>query len=232
MRFPTAMGVSLGLHVVLAAGLVAYIKYAPGPTTLATLDLSSVDLSFAEEDDATATVAPAMPAPPPLEPPVPPEEKPPEAAMPDEPPPPDPDAPSIPEPELEYERMETPEVPPEEKPKDVEKPREAEPPPAPPAPAVAPKQAKVDAPPKPRKAIRPEYPKGARQRGEQGDVVLEIRVGESGSVERVEVVSACGFSELDEAAVRAAKAARFTPAKSGSRSVASTARLTLTFRLK
>ncbi len=232
MRFSTAMGVSIGLHAVLAAGLVAYIKYAPGPTTLATLDLSSVELSFAEEDDATASVAPAMPAPPPLEPPVPPEEKPPEAEMPDEPPPPDPDAPSIPEPELEHERMETPEVLPEEKPKEVEKPREAEPPPAPPAPAVAPKQAKVDAPPKPRKAIRPEYPKGARQRGEQGDVVLEIRVGESGSVERVEVVSSCGFPELDEAAVRAAKAARFTPAKSGSRSVASTARLTLTFRLK
>ena len=232
MRFSTAMGVSIGLHAVLAAGLVAYIKYVPGPTTLATPDLSSVELSFAEEDDATASVAPALPAPPPLEPPVPPEEKPPEAEMPDEPPPPDPDAPSIPEPELEHERMETPEVPPEEKPKDVEKPREAEPPPAPPAPAVAPKQAKVDAPPKPRKAIRPEYPKGARQRGEQGDVVLEIRVGESGSVERVEVVSSCGFSELDEAAVRAAKAARFTPAKSGSRSVASTARLTLTFRLK
>ena len=229
MRFSTAMGVSIGLLAVLAAGLVAYIKYAPGPTTLATLDLSSVELSFAEEDDATASVAPAMPAPPPLEPPVPPEEKPPEAAMPDEPPPPDPDAPSIPEPELEHERMETPEVPPEEKPKDVEKPREAEPPPAP---AVAPKQAKVDAPPKPRKAIRPEYPKGARQRGEQGDVVLEIRVGESGAVERVEVVSSCGFPELDDAAVRAAKAARFTPAKSGSRSVASTARLTLTFRLK
>ena len=231
MRFSTAMAVSIGLHCVLAAGLAAYIKYAPGPTTLATLDLSSVELSFAEEDDATASVAPSLPAPPLLEPPDPPDEKPPEAEMPDEPPPPDPDAPSIPEPEMEHERMETPEVPPEEKPKDVEKPRET-PPPAPPAPAVAPKQAKVDAPPKPRKAIRPEYPKGPRQRGEQGDVVLEIRVTESGNVDRVEVVSSCGYAELDEAAVRAAKAARFTPAKSGSRSVASTARLTLTFRLK
>ena len=226
------MAVSIGLHCVLAAGLAAYIKYAPGPTTLATLDLSSVELSFAEEDDATASVAPSLPAPPPLlEPPDPPDEKPPEAEMPDEPPPPDPDAPSIPKPEPERERMEPLDVPPEEKPKEVEKPRET-PPPAPPAPAVAPKQAKVDAPPKPRKAIRPEYPKGPRQRGEQGDVVLEIRVTESGNVDRVEVVSSCGFPELDEAAVRAAKAARFTPAKSGSRSVASTARLTLTFRLK
>ena len=99
MRFSTAMAVSIGLHCVLAAGLAAYIKYAPGPTTLATLDLSSVELSFAEEDDATASVAPSLPAPPPLEPPVPPDEKPPEAEMPDEPPPPDPDAPSMPKPE-------------------------------------------------------------------------------------------------------------------------------------
>lgn len=231
MRFSTAMAVSIGLHCLLAAGLAAYINYAPGPTTLATLDLSSVELSFAEEDDASASVAPSLPAPPPLEPPVPPDEKPPESEMPDEPPPPDPDAPSMPKPEPERERMEPLDVLPEEKPKEVEKPRET-PPPAPPAPAVAPKQAKVDAPPKPRKAIRPEYPKGPRQRGEQGDVVLEIRVTESGNVDRVEVVSSCGFPELDEAAERAAKAARFTPAKSGSRSVASTAWLTLTFRLK
>jgi protein TonB len=99
-------------------------------------------------------------------------------------------------------------------------------------PAVAPKQAKIDAPPKPRKTIRPDYPKGARQRGEQGDVVLEIRVNAAGIVDRVDIVSPSGFSELDEAAVRAARAARFTPAKSGGSPVASTARLKLDFKLK
>ena len=69
-------------------------------------------------------------------------------------------------------------------------------------------------------------------RGEQGDVVLEIEVSASGSVERVAVVASSGYPELDEAASRAAKAARFEPAKSGGRAVASTARLTLTFRLR
>ena len=199
-----------------AVGIVAYMKYAPGPTAVATLDLSSVDLSFAEDEDETAAVSPTMPAMPEVEPPKPREEKPPEAERAEDPLPPDPAAPKLAEPEPEREQMETPEIPP----------------PSPPAAAVAPKQAKIDAPPKPNKAIKPDYPKGARQRGEQGDVVLEIRVNAAGIVDRVDVVSPSGFSELDEAAVRAARAARFTPAKSGGSAVASTARLTLTFKLK
>ena len=216
MRFSTAIIASVAAHGLVAVGIVAYMKYAPGPTAVATLDLSSVDLSFAEDEDETAAVSPTMPAMPEVEPPKPREEKPPEAERAEDPLPPDPAAPKLAEPEAERERMETPEIPP----------------PSPPAPAVAPKQAKIDAPPKPHKAIMPDYPKGARQRGEQGDVVLEIRVNAAGIVDRVDVVSPSGFSELDEAAVRAARAARFTPAKSGGSAVASTARLTLTFKLK
>ena len=230
MKFGTAIGVSVALHGVLAAGLVAYMKYAPGPTAIATLDLSSVDLSFADEDDETAAVAPSMPSPPPSEPPAPAEEKPPEPELekPAEPMPPDPEAFRPPEPDP---------TDPMPEPSTSAAPRrestsEAKAPSTPPAPAQAPKQARVDAPPKPHKAIRPDYPKGARQRGEQGDVVLEIRVGADGLVDRVSVVESCGHSELDEAAVRAAKAARFTPAKAGGKSVPSTARLTLTFRLR
>ena len=226
MKFSTAIIASIAAHGLVAVGIVAYMKYAPGPTTIATLDLSSVDLSFAEDEDETAAVSPTMPAMPEVEPPKPREEKPPEAERAEDPLPPDPVAPKLAEPEPEREKMETPELKPEsEKPK-VERP------PAEPVPAVAPKQAKIDAPPKPRKTIRPDYPKGARQRGEQGDVVLEIRVNAAGIVDRVDIVSPSGFSELDEAAVRAARAARFTPAKSGGSAVASTARLTLTFKLK
>ena len=216
VRFSTAIIASVAAHGLVAVGIVAYMKYAPGPTAVATLDLSSVDLSFAEDEDETAAVSPTMPAMPEVEPPKPREEKPPEAERAEDPLPPDPAAPKLAEPEPEREQMETPEIPP----------------PSPPAAAVAPKQAKIDAPPKPHKAIKPDYPKGARQRGEQGDVVLEIRVNAAGIVDRVDVVSPSGFSELDEAAVRAARAARFTPAKSGGSAVASTARLTLTFKLK
>ena len=199
-----------------AVGIVAYMKYAPGPTAVATLDLSSVDLSFAEDEDETAAVSPTMPAMPEVEPPKPREEKPPEAERAEDPLPPDPTAPKLAEPEPEREQMETPNIPP----------------PAPPAPAVAPKQAKIDAPPKPHKTIKPDYPKGARQRGEQGEVILEIRVNAAGIVDHVDIVSSCGFPELDEAAVRAARTARFTPAKSGGSPVASTARLKLDFKLK
>lgn len=216
MRFSAAIIASVAAHGLVAVGIVAYMKYAPGPTAIATLDLSSVDLSFAEDEDETAAVSPTMPAMPEVEPPKPREEAPPEAERAEDPLPPDPTATKLAEPEPERERMETPEIPP----------------PSPPAPAVAPKQAKIDAPPKPHKAIKPDYPKGARQRGEQGDVVLEIRVNAAGIVDRVDVVSPSGFPELDEAAVRAARAARFTPAKSGGSAVASTARLTLTFKLK
>ena len=216
MRFSTAIIASVVAHGLVAVGIVAYMKYAPGPTAVATLDLSSVDLSFAEDEDETAAVSPTMPAMPEVEPPKPREEKPPEAERAEDPLPPGPSAPKLAEPEPEREQMETPNIPP----------------PAPPAPAVAPKQAKIDAPPKPHKTIKPDYPKGARQRGEQGEVILEIRVNAAGIVDHVDIVSSCGFSELDEAAVRAARTARFTPAKSGGSPVASTARLKLDFKLK
>ena len=97
---------------------------------------------------------------------------------------------------------------------------------------MAPRQARLDAPPKPKRNIRPDYPKGARQRGEQGDVILEIRVNAEGTVDDVKVVTSSGFAELDEAAVKAARAAKFSPARSGHVPVASTARLKLQFKLK
>ena len=62
MRFSTAIIASVVAHGLVAVGIVAYMNYAPGPTAIATLDLSSVDLSFAEDEDETAAVSPTMPA--------------------------------------------------------------------------------------------------------------------------------------------------------------------------
>ncbi len=217
MRFGTALGASIVLHGVVAAGIVAYMKYASAPTALAQLDLSSVELSFAEEEDESAAATTALPPPSPPKPPSPRKERPPEARMSehDMPLPPQSEAAMPPKCEPAVEKMTTPAAPPQES-----------------ASKSAPRQAKIDAPPKPRKTIRPDYPRRARQRGEQGNVVVEIRVDENGAVESASVVSSCGFADLDKSALRAVKAALFDPAKSEGKAVASTARLTLVFHLR
>ena len=207
---PLCLCVSILIHALLAIALSAYLEYAPHPDVLAMLDLSSVELSFAEKEDEAATVAPqpamverAVPSPPQ-------EETPPEVKL---------EKPirrelgeiKLPEPKLNQTI------------KQSEQSNNS---------PVAPRQARLDAPPKPKRNIKPDYPKGARQRGEQGDVVLEIRVNAEGTVDDVKVATSSGFAELDEAAVRAAKAAKFSPARSGHDPVASTARLKLQFKLK
>lgn len=212
-----AVFVSLAIHLLIALGFVLYLDYGVRATTSVTLDLSALDLSVAEEDVETAEARPEMPSvaeprhdpPRPLPPPVP------ETEMPSMPP--EPDEYMLPEPPPERPEM------PEERPE------------APPAAATersAPRQAKIDAPPQPVRNIRPDYPRLAKLRGEEGDVVVEIQVGADGSVAQVAVVSSSGFPSLDEAAVKAARSARFKPAKAEGRPVASAARLTLEFRLK
>lgn len=206
VRIAVALAGSVAVHLLLVAGVVLYLDCAPGPTVSAELDLSSVELSFADEAAESEFVAPNLPAPTPSQP-KPPAERPPEA-QPEKPLPPDPSDYKFPEPK--------------EIPSQI-------PPPSLPSHLA---QARLDAPPRPKRTIRPEYPKGARQRGEQGNVVLEIEVGADGACTVATVVESSGFAELDEAALKATRAARFTPARAGDRPVASTARLTLTFRLK
>lgn len=226
MRVITAIGVSILIHGLLAVGLVAYIEYAPHPDVLATLDLSSVELSFAETVEETQPVAALPPAAADnLRPPKPKADRMPPAMKPEKPLPPEAGEIKFPEPK-EDARLKTEDV------KKTEERREKEDVKAASAPPVAPRQARLDAPPKPNRNIRPDYPKGARQRGEQGDVILEIRVNAAGTVDNVKVATSSGFAELDEAAVKAARAAKFSPARSGREPVASTARLKLQFKLK
>ena len=199
-----AVGGSVAVHVLLAAAVAVYIDWAPGPTVSAELDLSSVELSFAEKEDETAAVAPSLPTPAQIRP-KPQLEKAPEAKS-EKPLPPDPSAPKLREPDEAPRPVSMPQ---DIRHKTLDAPNQE-------SSSVAPRQAKVDAPPKPRCAIRPEYPKGARQRGEQG-------TGAAGSTTTWRSCSA---------AVKAARAARFTPARAEDRPVASTARLSLVFRLR
>lgn len=98
--------------------------------------------------------------------------------------------------------------------------------------APAPIQARIDAPPKPLHAIRPTYPREARERRQEGDVTLVIVISAEGKVEAVEIGQSSGVDCLDRAALTAARAASFTPAKADGKPTGSVARLTLSFRLK
>ncbi len=222
MKFYAALSVSVGLHIVLGVVGGICLNETAAPDQLVQLDLSSVELSFAEKEQESAPVAPpAVETPPP----PPPEKK---------------EEEKVEEKKEEKEEEKKEEKVVEEK-KEEEKPiEEPKPTPPPPAPApqpatpppVAPRQAAIDAPPRPRKTIKPDYPRGARARGEQGEVELEIEVGANGRVTSAKVVHSSGYPELDGAALAAARAAKFVPAKSGRKSVASTARLKLHFQLK
>ena len=209
---------SLAFHIALAT-LVAVMlakRDSPGMETVR-LDLSKMDFSISKEDnDAMPESTTPLPQTPARK--TPPK---PTAELPVEPPPAPsatarPDNPKSPEPEESHDAP------------------EMTMPPAQPTPPVAPapKQARIDAPPCPRSSIRPEYPAGARARGEQGEVTLEIAVDAEGGVLEVRVVSSSGFSALDDAAAKAARRATFLPAKSKGRPVTGRVRLTLDFRLR
>ena len=218
VRFFAALLVSVLIHVVLAVGLGYCLSRMSCPDALAELDLSSVELSFADEESETAPTAPLPPSAPPQDAAPPAETRAPDPVHETLPPtPPLPGEVRLPDPKPPRDEMKTPPAPQHDPPAE---------------PQAAPRQARIDAPPKPRRTIRPEYPAGARQRGEQGNVVLEIRVDADGAVETVTVAVSSGFEELDRAALRAARTARFVPARSDGATIASTVRLQLAFRLK
>ena len=61
------------------------------------------------------------------------------------------------------------------------------------------------------KDIAPEYPKAARRAGIEGTVIVRALVSKKGEVEKVEVLK--GPKELHDAAIKAAIATKFKPAK-------------------
>ena len=242
MRFAAAILASVAIHAALAALAVFGLSLSDNDDhTNIALDIGAVELSFAEKERDEMPIAPMPPAPPPsVAEPMPP----PVSHQPPPPPLLDDDGlvalppevalrplPEAPEPEVKFEILEVKDPP--EKKAETEKKPEPKPEAAAPqsAPREAPKQARVDVQPRSKKKIKPVYPDGARRRGEEGDVVVEISVDENGDVADVKVVTSSGFKDLDEAARKAAKSAKFIPARRGSRPVASAGRLTISFKL-
>ena len=225
MRVFLAILFSLGFHCVVACLLAVAIEgFSESFATVeVSLDLSQVELSFAESEDVAEPIV-SMPSTPSIT-----EVTPDEAPLPEnnaaeemhESPPPaigDVELPSLPEAPIAK----------------MDLPLKKEPiaPESQVASAKAPRQAKIDVPPKPKASIRPKYPLESRKNKEEGTVCLLLKIDENGAVVSVDIEKSSGFSLLDAAAKEAVLNARFNPAKSGSKRVASTAQISLNFTLK
>lgn len=77
----------------------------------------------------------------------------------------------------------------------------------------------------------PPYPAAARRRGEQGSVLLEVLVDETGQAIKVAVRRGSGFASLDNAALEAVRQWHFRPARRGGLAHTAPALVPVNFRL-
>jgi periplasmic protein TonB len=77
----------------------------------------------------------------------------------------------------------------------------------------------------------PAYPVFSRRQGEQGRVLLAVRVSAEGRAEEVQIKQTSGHPRLDEAALAAVRQWRFVPARRGDEAVAANVVVPITFRL-
>ena len=77
----------------------------------------------------------------------------------------------------------------------------------------------------------PAYPELARQRGEQGRVLLRVNVSADGAPVDVAVMETSGHRSLDAAALAAIREWRFVPATQAGRPVPAEAEVPVRFRL-
>ncbi len=77
----------------------------------------------------------------------------------------------------------------------------------------------------------PAYPLISRRRGEEGTVMLLVRVSADGAAQHVEVQHSCGHPRLDEAAAKAVRGWRFAPARRGGEPVAASVVVPIVFAL-
>ena len=225
MRVFLAILFSLGFHCVIACILAVVIEgFSESSATVeVSLNLSQVELSFAESEDVAEPIV-SMPSSPSITEVTPAEASLPENNAADEvhesPPPAIGDVELLSLPEAPVAKMD---LPPKKEPIAPESLS---------TPAQAPRQARIDVPPKLRASIRPKYPLASRKNKEEGTVCLLLKIDENGAVISADIERSSGFSQLDAAAKEAVLNARFNPAKSGSKSVASTAQISLNFTLK
>ncbi len=79
---------------------------------------------------------------------------------------------------------------------------------------------------------RPDYPNLSRRLGEQGKVLLRVRVGSDGQALAVNVEKSSEFSRLDDAALRVVGRWRFTPARRGNEAIETSVIVPIVFQLE
>ena len=173
MRTVAAIFASVAVHSALIAALLVLFGQSPAHDDGPVLELSAVEVSFSEREEATAEEIPQR-----------------ENVSAAEPEPHEPEE----TPAYGF-RHETPLLLPPVG--DVEIPlppesREPMPAPTPVETRPAPRQARIDAPPRLVKNIRPDYPPSSRRRGEQGVVELKIDVSATGAVVGAKIAKSDG----------------------------------------
>jgi protein TonB len=79
---------------------------------------------------------------------------------------------------------------------------------------------------------KPNYPPLSRRSGEEGKVVLRVRVDAEGNASDVQLHAGSGFERLDNAALTTVRRWKFIPARSGGEFVAATVLVPIVFSLK
>lgn len=79
---------------------------------------------------------------------------------------------------------------------------------------------------------RPNYPPMSRRLGEEGKVLLKVRVSADGRPLAVDLEKTSNFNRLDEAALDVVKRWRFVPAKRGDEAIEASVIVPLVFRLE
>lgn len=243
-----AATLALVADAAILAGLVVWTATARIEAPAAPIEVSLV---------AAAELEPAAPEPsatPPADEPPQPEPEPPEPPPPPAPSPPEPDAIQPPEPP----RPPPPKPRPKPRPVQVAKPKPR--PPAPvaaakpiraapaaagrgpaSAPAPGPSQTRApvsagpaEGPTSPAAYLSnpaPGYPDAARRQRQQGTVLLRVLVSAEGRAVEVQLAQSSGVSSLDEAALRAVRRWRFTPARQRGQAITAWVRVPIRFSL-
>ncbi|MBE0626194.1 MAG: energy transducer TonB, partial [Burkholderiales bacterium] len=77
----------------------------------------------------------------------------------------------------------------------------------------------------------PAYPRASRLAGQQGQVLLKVLVGTSGSAVNIAVQHSSGFERLDDAALNSVRQWHFAPAKRGDQAIEAWVLVPIVFRL-